>query len=85
MPIESGADGVVRVPGQSNLAGSSLTLDQAVRNVVAWGIADAATALRIASSNARAAIADAAAAHNVALPPGRAIWSDDLRLQSVAD
>lgn len=84
MSIESGADGVVRVPGQSNLAGSSLTLDQAVRNIVAWGIANPAVALRMASSNARAAIADAAAAHGIALPPGRARWSDDLRLESVA-
>lgn len=84
MPIESDDLGVVRVPGQTNLAGSSLTLDRAVRNVVAWGIASPALALRMASSNARAAIADAAAARGVALPPGRAHWSDDLRLESLA-
>src|SRR5690606_25432739 len=39
MAIEHAPDGVVRVPGASNLAGSALTLDEAVRNVVDWGIA----------------------------------------------
>ena len=45
MAIERAADGAVRVPGASVLAGSSLELDQAVRNVVAWGIATATEAI----------------------------------------
>jgi N-acetylglucosamine-6-phosphate deacetylase len=36
MTIEAGADGVVREPGKSNFAGSSLTMDRAVANVSAF-------------------------------------------------
>src|SRR5690606_12559157 len=79
MAIEHAPDGVVRVPGASNLAGSALTLDEAVRNVVDWGIATPDAALRMAGPNARAAIAEAAAAHGVALKPGRVTWSDALQ------
>lgn len=83
MEIERSADGVVRVPGQSNLAGSSLALDAAVRNVVAWNIASPLEAIRMASVNARAAIAAAARAHGVALPVGQLHWSDDLHPQVI--
>lgn len=83
MTIESSADGVVRVPGQSNLAGSSLTLDAAVRNVVGWGMASSEQALRMASSNARAAIDHAARAHGIALATGIVRWTDDLHVDAV--
>jgi len=79
MEIELDGAGAVRRPGQANLAGSALQLDQAVRNVVAWGLATPVEAIRMASDNARAAIAGAAAAHGVPLPAGRVRWSDDLR------
>jgi N-acetylglucosamine-6-phosphate deacetylase len=36
LEVESGADGVVREPGKPNFAGSSLTMDQAARNVQRW-------------------------------------------------
>jgi N-acetylglucosamine-6-phosphate deacetylase len=36
LEVESGADGVVREPGKPNFAGSSLTMDQAVRHVQQW-------------------------------------------------
>lgn len=54
MPIEAAADGSVRAPangkaGSGRLAGSSLTLDQAVRNVVKWGVVDWAEAVAMAS------------------------------------
>lgn len=49
MAIDAGADGSVRTPGAGTLAGSALTLDRAVRNVVGWGIADAAGAVAMAS------------------------------------
>lgn len=84
MEVERSEDGVVRVPGASNLAGSALTLDAAVRNVVAWGHATAAEALRMASTNARAAIADAAAAHGIVLAPGRVRWSDALEVEAAS-
>ncbi len=49
MDIDRAADGSVRIPGTARLAGSALTLDQAVRNLVTWGIADPATAIAMAS------------------------------------
>jgi N-acetylglucosamine-6-phosphate deacetylase len=76
-------DGVVRVPAQSNLAGSSLTLDQAVRNLVRWRIASPREALQMASANARDAIADVAAARGLKLRAGGVRWSDDLRVDTV--
>lgn len=50
MAIEATADGTVRAPGTSRLAGSALTLDRAVRNMVAWGIATPAEALAMAGA-----------------------------------
>ncbi len=50
MRIEHGADGAVREPGSPVLAGSALRLDQAVRNIVAWGFAGAGQAIAMASS-----------------------------------
>lgn len=34
--LEVGADGIAHLPGDERFAGSSLTLDQGVRNVVSW-------------------------------------------------
>ncbi|HEY1936057.1 MAG TPA: N-acetylglucosamine-6-phosphate deacetylase [Acetobacteraceae bacterium] len=83
MAIEHATDGSVRVPGQAVLAGSALCLDQAMRNLVEWGIADAAQAVRLASDNPAALLAPALAAHG--LRPGHATltWSADLRPVSV--
>jgi N-acetylglucosamine-6-phosphate deacetylase len=47
--VVGGADGSARTP-EGALAGSALTLDRAVRNVVAWGIVDAAGAIAMAST-----------------------------------
>src|SRR5258707_77051 len=49
MRIEHATDGSVREPGSEVLAGSALRLDQAVRNVVAWGFAGAERAIAMAS------------------------------------
>ena len=47
------AGGVARLVGEDgsvgNIAGSVLTLDQAVRNVVGWGVATAEQAIRMAT------------------------------------
>ena len=51
MAIERAADGAVRLPGSGTLAGSSLTLDRAMRNLVDWGLASAEAATRMASDN----------------------------------
>jgi N-acetylglucosamine-6-phosphate deacetylase len=76
MGIERSADGSVRVPGAPMLAGSSLGLDQAVRNVVAWGIATFEDALRMASSHPAALLAPALSAHNISLANTEITWSD---------
>jgi N-acetylglucosamine-6-phosphate deacetylase len=83
MAIARAADGSVRVPGASVLAGSSLELDQAVRNVVGWGIATAREAVGLASANPRALLAPALAAHGVRLAESSIEWSDELRSLSV--
>jgi N-acetylglucosamine-6-phosphate deacetylase len=67
MTIERAADGSVRLPGRGTLAGSSLTLGQAVRNLVAWGLATAEAAARLASDNPAAVMAPALEAHGIRL------------------
>lgn len=79
MEVERDGAGVVRQPGSAYLAGSALELDAAVRNLVAWGLAPPEQAIAMASANPRAALAEAARAHGVALPAGRVVWSDELR------
>jgi N-acetylglucosamine-6-phosphate deacetylase len=78
MAIEHAPDGSVRVPGSANLAGSALCLDQAVRNLLAWKLADAVTALAMASTQPSALLAPALAHHGITLPPTRANWTGDL-------
>jgi N-acetylglucosamine-6-phosphate deacetylase len=67
MTIEHAPDGSVRVPGTTALAGSALTLDQAVRNLLAWDLADPATALAMASAHPNALLAPALAHHGISL------------------
>jgi N-acetylglucosamine-6-phosphate deacetylase len=75
MTIERTEDGTVRLPGTATLAGSALTLDQAVRNIVAWGLADKATAIAMASAHPNALLAR----HGFHVPYVPAGWTDDLR------
>jgi N-acetylglucosamine-6-phosphate deacetylase len=83
MRIEHAADGSVRIPGSSVLAGSALRLDQAVRNLVAWGLASPDAALRLASDRPAALLASALTAHGLTLPAGRIAWSGALRPDQV--
>ena len=76
MEIEGGADGSARLPGTGALAGSALTLDRAVRNVVQWGIADLPGAVAMASAAPMALLAPALAAHGIALSGGSVGWLD---------
>jgi len=70
MAIERAANGAVRLPGSATLAGSSLTLDQAIRNLVDWGLASPEAAMRMASDNPAALMAPALEAHErPPLPP----------------
>lgn len=69
MAVIGHADGSARTP-EGALAGSALMLDQAVRNVVAWSIADAPTAIAMASAVPRQVLG---------LPAhGHVTWNDDL-------
>src|SRR5487761_2448494 len=68
LTIERGADGAVRLPGTDRLAGSTLVLADAVRNLVAWGLASEAEATRMAAANPAALLAPALAAHGLRLP-----------------
>ncbi len=63
MAVERLADGSVRAGGV--LAGSSLTMADAVRNVVLWGIADAADARAMAVDAPRRVLAPALHAHEI--------------------
>jgi N-acetylglucosamine-6-phosphate deacetylase len=75
MTIEHAPDGSVRVPGTTVLAGSALRLDQAVRNLIAWGLVDPATALAMASAHPNALLAPALAHHGITLPATEVSWT----------
>ena len=59
MVVEGRADGSARLPGTGALAGSALTMAQAVRNVVAWGVATPAEAQAMAAAAPAALLARA--------------------------
>lgn len=84
MDVELAEDGTVRKPGSRYLAGSSLCLDAAVRNVVAFGAAAPREALRLACANPRRVLAPVLAAHGAALAASQLRWDTDLRLRSAA-
>lgn len=79
MTIEHTADGSVRVPGSATLAGSALCLDQAVRNIVAWRLADAKAALAMASSHPNTLLAPGLAHHGIRLPDATVRWTEGLQ------
>lgn len=73
MDIDAAPDGTVRTPGTGTMAGSALTLDRAIRNVVAWKIVPAETALSMASTIPAALLGLA--------PLGEVVWNDDLTVR----
>ena len=80
MVVERGADGTVREAGAPHLAGSALTLDQAVRNVTGWGLCSFSEAVTLASAHPQAAIAPAVQHHGLTQPPTTLVWSADHRV-----
>jgi len=78
MDIERAPDGSVRTPGGSTLAGSALCLDQAVRNLVTWGLATPEQAIALAATAPAAFLAPALAAHAIAADPGWLDWNAEL-------
>jgi N-acetylglucosamine-6-phosphate deacetylase len=83
MPVDLAGDGSVRQPGGVSLAGSALKLDDAVRNVVGWGIATPEAAVAMASTHALAAIAGALERAGITLPESEIAWSPELRVARV--
>jgi N-acetylglucosamine-6-phosphate deacetylase len=83
MAVEHAADGSVRLPGSQFLAGSALTLDRAVRNVVAWNLATADEAIRMASRNPSDLMQPSFSAFDVGHDFGEVEWSPDLRVIEV--
>jgi len=83
MTIERGEDGSVREPGQPMLAGSALCLDQAVRNLVAWGLATPEHAAALASTHPAALLATGHAGAGQTCVPGKVAWSPDLTPRTV--
>ncbi|MHA6686241.1 N-acetylglucosamine-6-phosphate deacetylase [Mesorhizobium sp. A556] len=83
MQVESHADGSVRVPGGVGLAGSALCLDDAVRNLVRWGIAGFAQAVDMASTNAMALLQPVLDAHGFRLPASEIEWTPDMTVARV--
>lgn len=84
MVIEHASDGTVRQPGSAVLAGSALCLDQAVRNLAAWGLATPAEAIRLATANPAALLGPALAARGIDLPEEHVVWSPTLVPQQVS-
>ncbi|SED24955.1 N-acetylglucosamine 6-phosphate deacetylase [Rhizobiales bacterium GAS191] len=80
--VERDADGSVHLPGQATLAGSSLTLDAAVRNVVNWGLASFEEAIAMASTHPRRLMAPSFAAHCLAPGSGRVTWSQAMQVET---
>ncbi|MEM7043403.1 MAG: N-acetylglucosamine-6-phosphate deacetylase [Pseudomonadota bacterium] len=78
MDVTLSGDGAVRVPGGSGLAGSALRLDQAVRNIVAWSIAEPNAAIEMASARARNAIAEALKHAGISMDAGKIEWNSGL-------
>jgi N-acetylglucosamine-6-phosphate deacetylase len=70
MQIRRDAAGSVRLAASGALAGSALTMDVAVRNVVAWGVADAAHAVAMASAKPARLLGES--------PAGEVAWSESL-------
>lgn len=70
MEIVRSEDGTVTLAGTATLAGSALRLGQAVENLMAWGLASAAEADRMAADNPMALLAPAVAAHGGRWPAG---------------
>ena len=78
MDVTLSDDGAVRVPGVSGLAGSALRLDQAVRNIVSWSIAEPSAAILMASSQARNAIAGSLNHAGISMASGKIEWNSSL-------
>ncbi len=83
MRIERSGDGTVSLPGIPGLAGASLRLDDAVRNLVRWGVASFEQAVAMASTRLLDALAPVLRAHQIALPQAEVEWSDAMDVRRI--
>ena len=84
MSVEHAEDGSVRLPGSRLLAGSALTLDRAVRNLVEWGIATPEQALAAGVRQPRAGSwAPLSTRSRSESEAGEVEWSPDLAVREV--
>lgn len=81
--LELDDTGAVRAANESFLAGSSLSMDRALRNIVTWRIVDFRGALRMACANPLALLEPALRAHGISLAAGQILWNDEIRPISV--
>ena len=70
-------------PKGAGLAGSSLCMDDAIRNLVNWEIASFDEAIAMASSRVTAILAPAISARGITLPVSEVEWSDGLTVSRV--
>ena len=78
------SNGTARLKSNDSLAGSILTLDQAVKHVVDWGLVSAQEAIRMATVNpAKAAgISDVCGSIRAGFSADMALFTHDLTLQA---
>ena len=77
MRVERAVDGSVRDIGTPYLAGSSLTMDQGLRNLINFGLCSFDEAIRLGSDNPRKAFLECGIA---IADPGSVTWSADHRI-----
>ena len=77
MSVEATHEGVVRIPQSEYLAGSVLTMDKALLNIIQWDVGNFNAALRMASANPMNLIAPALAARNIVPVRGEIEWTPD--------
>jgi len=78
MAIEHAADGSARLAGTATLAGSALCLDQAIRNIVTWGLLPPRPAIALAADTPRRLMQPALDRFGLRLPTSCVTWSGDL-------
>jgi N-acetylglucosamine-6-phosphate deacetylase len=83
MLVDRSEDGTVSQGDSSGLAGSSLCLDDAVRNLVRWNIATFEQAVEMASTRLLQVLAPVLKAHSVSLAESELEWSDSMSVTRV--
>ncbi|MHC1549758.1 N-acetylglucosamine-6-phosphate deacetylase [Phyllobacterium sp. K27] len=83
MSVDRAQDGTVSQRDATGLAGSSLCLDDAVRNLVRWNIATFEQAVEMASTRLLRVLAPVLGAHGVSLAESEVEWSGAMEVTRV--